>query len=94
MSHRNLQEFLSVLKQAGELQEIEAEVDPVLEVTEIYDRIVKKEGPALLFKHVKGSQIPLLINLFGSKKRMNLLFEASDVQEIADRIESFLVKKI
>ena len=90
MAYRNLAEFIEALKKEGELREIDTEVDPVLEITEIYDRIVKKEGPALLFKNVKGSQIPVVINLFGSKKRMNLLFEVNDIEEVPRRIESFL----
>ena len=93
MSFKNLQEFIQVLRQAGELKEITAEVDPVLEVTEIYDRTVKSAGPALLFTNVKGSKIPLLINTFGAKKRMNLLFGVSDVEEIAGRIAGFLDMK-
>ncbi len=90
MGFRNLGEFLAVLREAGELMEIRAPVDPILEVTEIYDRIVKKEGPALLFTNVKGSPIPLGINLFGSRKRMSLALGVQDVSEIARRIHAFL----
>ena len=50
--------------------EIDAEVDPYLEVTEIVDRTVKAGGPALLFKNPKGSEHPLLINQFGTERRM------------------------
>ncbi len=58
----------------GELAEIEAEVDPYLEVTEIVDRAVKSGGPALLFKNPKGSEHPLLINQFGTERRMAMAF--------------------
>ena len=72
MGFKNLGEFLKALRDAGELVEVKAPVDPVLEVTEIYDRVVKKEGPALLFTNVRGSSVPLAINLFGSAKRMSM----------------------
>ena len=90
MAFRNLSEFIDLLKREGELREITAEVDPVLEITEIYDRVVRSEGPALLFTNVKGSKMPLLINTFGSMKRMNLLFGVTNVDEVAARINSFL----
>ena len=90
MGFKNLREFLEALREAGELVEIPALVDPELEVTEIYDRIVKKEGPALLFSNVKGSSVPLAINLFGSRKRMSMALGVKDISEIADRIHSFL----
>jgi len=90
MRFKNLGEFLKVLREEGELVEIKAPVDPVLEVTEIYDRVVKKEGPALLFKNIRGSSMPLAINLFGSPKRMSLALGVKDISEIAQRIQSFL----
>ena len=74
--------------------EVKAPVDPVLEVTEIYDRVVKKEGPALLFTNVRGSSMPVAINLFGSAKRMSLALGVSDTSEIAERIRSFLELKL
>ncbi len=87
---KNLSEFISSLKKAGELKEINAEVDPTLEITEICDRVVKNNGPALLFNKVKGYSIPVLINAFGSKKRTSLALEVNHPNEIADRIDSFL----
>lgn len=90
MGFKNLGEFLERLREAGELVEVKAPVDPVLEVTEIYDRVVKKEGPALLFMSVKGSSMPLGINLFGSRKRMAMALGVKDLSEIAQRIHSFL----
>lgn len=71
MSFENLQEFIAFLEKRGNLKRIRAEVDPVLEITEITDRVVKKAGPALLFERVKGSPIPVLINAFGSFERMS-----------------------
>lgn len=89
MASRDLQQFIQELRgKKGELQEIHAEVDPVLEITEIYDRVVKKEGPGLLFHKVKGSSIPLAINLFGSHSRTALALGGKP-DEIASRIEGF-----
>ncbi len=89
MPYKNLREFIEELRKRGELREIETPVDPVLEVTEIYDRVVKNEGPALLFKKVKGSEIPLAINLFGSHARMSTALGVKSAEEIAARIEEF-----
>ena len=90
MGFKNLGEFLKALREEGELVEVKAPVDPVLEVTEIYDRVVKKEGPALLFMNVRGSSMPLVINLFGSSKRMSMALGVKAISEIAERIHSFL----
>ncbi|HZV45838.1 MAG TPA: hypothetical protein VFG06_00650 [Thermodesulfovibrionales bacterium] len=66
----DLREFIEFLENKKELIRIKSEVDPILEVTEITDRISKKQGPALLFEKVKGSPYPIAINLFGSYQRM------------------------
>ncbi|MBI4970324.1 MAG: menaquinone biosynthesis decarboxylase [Candidatus Omnitrophica bacterium] len=89
MSYKNLREFLDHLKSSGQLQVISSEVDPILEITEINDRVVKANGPALLFEKVKGSSFPLLINAFGSHERMMAAFSVSSYKEITDRMESF-----
>ena len=70
-SFRNLHEFLEFLDDRGELRRVTAEVDSELEITEISDRIMKRDdgGPALLFENVKGSDYPLAINIFGSQQR-------------------------
>ncbi len=94
MAFKNLGEFLQFLRQNGQVVEVPAEVDPCLEITEIYDRIVKQEGPALLFRKVKGSSIPLAINLFGSSERMALALGVKNLTEIAERIESLLDVKV
>ena len=94
MPYRNLREFIERLRKEKELSEIHAEVDPCLEVSEIYDRVVKQAGTALLFHNVKNSPLPLAINLFGSYRRMNLALGARDFKEITGRIESFLELKV
>lgn len=90
MGYRDLREFVKRLEREGELKRISAEVDPVLEVTEITDRVTKSGGPALLFENPKGSRVPLLINLLGSHRRMNLAFEVNGLGEVAARVKSFL----
>lgn len=70
MKYKDLREFIAALEQQGELQRVTAEVDPYLEITEICDRTLRAGGPALLFENVKGHDMPLLGNLFGTPKRV------------------------
>lgn len=90
MAYKDLQHFIKVLKDKDLLLEIEAEVDSKLEITEITDRVSKDFGKALLFKNVKGSNYPLLINTFGSYERMNLSLEVENLDDIADTILDFM----
>ena len=83
---KDLREWLDALRGIGELVEVDAEVDPHLEITEIADRVMKAGGPALLFRNVKGSDMPVLINQFGSERRMAMGLGGSDLDEIAGRI--------
>lgn len=69
---RDIQELLERLETEGELRRVTIEVDPELEITEIASRMVKREGPAILFERVKGSPFPLAINLFASWKRLEI----------------------
>ncbi len=90
VTYRGLRAFVDRLRGSTELLEIEQPVDPELEITEIYNRVVKSGGPALLFKNVIGSKIPLVINLFGSKQRINLLLGGNEPDQVAMRIQEFL----
>ncbi len=90
MAHKNIQQFIKILESAGDLSRISAQVEPVLEITEIADRVSKTRGPALLFENVKGSSFPLLINAFGSNKRMQMALMCDSFDEIALSIESQL----
>ncbi|MGE5553369.1 MAG: menaquinone biosynthesis decarboxylase [Betaproteobacteria bacterium] len=90
MAYRDLRHFLGVLEEQGELRRIKAEVDPVLEITEITDRISKAGGPALLFEKVKGSAMPVVTNAFGSERRMALALGVERLDEIADEIRGLL----
>jgi len=69
---KDLREFLAAIDRAGELRRVRAPVSPHLEITEICQRVVREEGPALLFENVEGSDFPLAINLFGSRRRVEL----------------------
>jgi 4-hydroxy-3-polyprenylbenzoate decarboxylase len=86
----DLRAWIALLEREGELVRVSAEVDPYLEITEITDRIVKAGGPALLFENVKGSPHPLLINQFGSERRMCLAFDAPSLDSVAERLEEIL----
>ena len=70
MSFRDLRSFLADLEAIGQLKRVRAEVDPRFEVAEIAQRVVREEGPALLFERVKGSRFPIAINFFGSFARI------------------------
>jgi 4-hydroxy-3-polyprenylbenzoate decarboxylase len=69
---RDLRAWIALLEREHELVRVSAEVDPHLEITEIVDRTVKSGGPALLFERPKGFAHPLLINQFGTERRMCL----------------------
>jgi len=83
----DLRDWIAFLKQEGELVEVEPEVDPHLEVTEIADRTVKAGGPALLFRRPKGSSHPLLVNQFGTERRMCLAFGEPTLDHVARKLE-------
>ncbi|KAF0192203.1 MAG: 3-octaprenyl-4-hydroxybenzoate carboxy-lyase UbiD [Gammaproteobacteria bacterium] len=70
MKYDDLRDFISQLEKQGELKRISVEVDPYLEMTEICDRTLRANGPALLFEHPKGFNIPVLGNLFGTPHRV------------------------
>jgi 4-hydroxybenzoate decarboxylase subunit C len=72
--HRNLRSFLDLLRRENDLVTIDAEVDPYLEIAEVHRRVIERGGPALLFKRVKGSRFPVVTNLFGTAKRIELAF--------------------
>lgn len=93
MAYKDLQEFIKKLENEGELHRIKAPVDPELEITEITDRVSKRSGPALLFENVKGSDMPVLINAFGSEKRMALSLNVSKLDEIGREISDLLALK-
>jgi 4-hydroxy-3-polyprenylbenzoate decarboxylase len=86
----DLRAWIALLEREGELVRVAAEVDPYLEITEITDRTVKSGGPALLFERPKGSEHPLLINQFGTEKRMCLALGAESLDAVGERVGSVL----
>ncbi|HET7184487.1 MAG TPA: UbiD family decarboxylase [Terriglobales bacterium] len=102
MAYHDLRDWIAALERAGELKRVRAAVDPVLEITEITDRVSKSAsgagrsaskagGPALLFENVKGHPgAKVLINQFGSARRMNLALGVESLDEIAERLRMFM----
>ena len=92
MNYPSLREFIDRLDREGELLRIKESVSPILEITEITDRVSKQlgGGKALLFENVEGSSMPVLINAFGSSKRMNMALGVHDIEDIPKRIEQYI----
>ncbi len=90
MPYTDLRDFIRALEGAGELKRVPFEVDPVLEMTEFADRAVKSGGPALLFERPRGSSIPVLMNAFGSERKMQIALEVESVDSVANRISEYL----
>jgi 4-hydroxy-3-polyprenylbenzoate decarboxylase len=90
MPFADLREWTAHLEREGELVRVSAEVDPHLEVTEIVDRTVKAGGPALLFERPKGSGVPLLINQFGTERRMCMAFGVETLDDVAAKLANVL----
>src|SRR5918912_763216 len=91
--HRNLRSFLSLLARERDLVTVEAEVDPYLELAEVHRRVIAEGGPALLFKRVRGSRYPVVTNLFGTARRIELAFGPKPealVREVVRVAESLL----
>ncbi len=84
MKYKDLREFITALEAQGELKRIHVEVDPYLEITEICDRTLRAGGPALLFENVKGHDMPLLGNLFGTPKRVALGMGQDSVEALRE----------
>lgn len=85
---KDLRDYLSILRNESELLEIDVEVDPYLEIAEIHRRVISMGGPALLFKNVKGSSFPVVTNLFGSKRRLELAFGPRPLAYVADLVKA------
>lgn len=90
MPYKDLQDFLRHLEREGELKRIGAELDPVLEIAEVTDRVSKKFGPALLFEKAKGARFPVLTNMYGSYRRMNMALDSDNLDELGERIHQYL----
>lgn len=84
MQYKDLREFIAALEQQGQLKRISAEIDPVLEMTEISDRTLRSGGPALLFENPKGSDIPVLANLFGTPERVAMGMGQDSIEDLRE----------
>ena len=78
MSFKDLRSFIDHLEANGELKRISHPVDPHLEMTEIADRVLRSGGPALLFENPKNNSMPVLVNLFGTPKRVAMALGKDD----------------
>ncbi|HCK20674.1 MAG TPA: menaquinone biosynthesis decarboxylase, partial [Bacteroidetes bacterium] len=87
MAYKSLAQFVAALEAEGELKRVKEFVDPRLQITEIADRYIKNEGPALLFENT-GTGFPLLINALGSEKRMCMALGVDKLDTIAEDIEA------
>ncbi len=84
MKYTDLRDFITQLEALGELKRIAVEVDPKLEMTEIADRVLRAGGPALLFEKPKGHSMPVLVNLFGTPRRVALGIAAAEGEDSAE----------
>lgn len=84
MPYNDLRDFINILEKRGELVRVTTEVDPCLEITEILDRLLVTKGPAIIFENVKGHNIPIVANLYGTLHRVALGLESDekDLEEI------------
>jgi 4-hydroxy-3-polyprenylbenzoate decarboxylase len=86
----DLRAWIAHLEREGELVRVSAEVDPHLEITEIVDRTIKAGGPALLFERPKGADHSLLINQFGTERRMCMAFGVERLDDVAAKLANVL----
>lgn len=84
MKFSDLRDFIAQLNQRGLLKTIEQTIDPKLEMTAISDKVLRNGGPALLFKQAKGSDVPVLTNLFGTAERVALAMGEESVSALRD----------
>jgi 4-hydroxybenzoate decarboxylase subunit C len=82
----DLRSFIELLRRENQLLVIDEEVDPNLEIAEIHRRVIERQGPALLFTKVKGSTFPVVTNLFGTAKRLELAFGSKPQQFVQDLV--------
>lgn len=90
MAFPDIQSFMRLLEQRGELLRVTTPVSRELEITEIADRMVKKGGPALLFENVVGSTYPVVIGLLGTKERVALALGVNDLDDLAAKVRNLI----
>ncbi len=84
MKYKDLRDFIAQLESMGELKRVSLEVDPRLEMTEFCDRVLRREGPAILFEKPRGHSIPVLANLFGTVRRVALGMGEEDPRRLRE----------
>lgn len=84
MQYADLRDFIQLLEQQGELKRVAIPISPNLEMTEVCDRTLRKQGPALLFENPTGYDVPVLANLFGTTKRVALGMGAEDLGQLKE----------
>ena len=90
VAYTDLADFVRALERSGELVRVSAPVDPQLEVTGIVQRVLREQGPALLFENPTRGSMPLLMNLFGTTSRMCQALGVAGLDEVGDRIADLL----
>ena len=90
MSFKDLREFMTFLEEKGDLTRVKTQVSSELEITEIAHRVFKSGGPALLFEDVAGYEMPVLINIFGSARRMGWALGVDKLDDLGDRFRELL----
>jgi 4-hydroxybenzoate decarboxylase subunit C len=95
--HKDLRSFINSLRRENEIVEVSAEVDPHLEIAEVHRRVIEEQGKALFFTNVKGSQFPVVTNLFGTRRRIDLAFGRKPldfVKRVVEAAENLLPPKL
>ena len=92
VKYKDLRDFIKHLEKQGDLKRITHAVDPHLEMAEIADRVLRADGPALLFENPTGYQFPVLANLFGSTRRVSAAMGCDDISQLREvgRLLAFL----
>ena len=84
---KDLRAYIDILKKEDEVIFVDAEVDPYLEIAEIHRRVIEKGGPALFFRNIQGSKFPVVTNLFGTERRIDLAFGKRPVRFVNDAVK-------
>ena len=90
MAFKDLREYIALLEEKKDLRRITVPVSSDLEISQIADRVVKSNGPALLFENVEGYDMPLAINLFGSRRRIEWALGVNDLEDLGDKVRKLL----
>ena len=90
MKYKDLRDFIGFLEDKGQLKRIKTPVSCELEIAEVCDRVVKNNGPALIFENVEGYDIPVLINMYGTEQRMAWALGVEHLNDLVERVQHVL----